>query len=67
MASLSEVISHYTSDIFAQSTLLVDFLKGLTYLHNRRGIIHRDVNPSNLGVVSFNPPRGILLDLDPAT
>ena len=26
MASLSEVISHYTSDIFAQSTLLVDFL-----------------------------------------
>ena len=29
--------------------------------------MHRDVNPSNLGVVSFNPPRGILLDLDSAT
>ena len=57
----------YTSDIFAQSTLLVDYLKGLNYLHNQKGVMHRDVNPNNLGVVSADPPRGILLDLDSAT
>ena len=67
MGSLLDVISLYTSDVSAQSTLLVDYLKGLTYLHDEKGVMHRDVNPNNLGVVSFDPPKGILLDLDSAT
>ena len=67
MASLSDVIDVYTSDISAQSALLIDYLKGLTYLHDQKGIMHRDVNPNNLGVVSFHPPRGVLLDLDSVT
>ena len=29
--------------------------------------MHRDIKPSNLGVLSFSPPRGIILDLDAAT
>ena len=67
MGSLLDVIGLYTSDIYAQSTLLVDYLKGLTFLHDEKGVMHRDVNPNNLGVVSFDPPRGVLLDLDSAT
>ena len=66
MASLSDVIDLYKSDISAQSALLVDYLEGLTYLHDQKGVMHRDIKPNNLGVVSFDPPRGILLDLDSA-
>ncbi len=29
--------------------------------------MHRDIKPLNLGVLSFNPPRGVILDLDAAT
>ena len=67
MGSLLDAMNLYSSDVFAQSTLLVDYLKGLTYLHDQKGIMHRDVSPKNLGVLSFDPPRGILLDLDSAT
>ena len=30
-------------------------------------MIHRDINPGNLEVTIFNPPQGIILDLDSAT
>ncbi len=48
-------------------TLLIDFLKGLKYLHDEKGVIHRDINPDNLGVVSLDPPHGVLLNFDAAT
>ncbi len=67
MGSLKEVINLCRSDVSAQITLLVDYLKGLTYPHEEKGVMHRDINPNNLGVVSFNPPKGIILDLDSAT
>ncbi|MCJ1465106.1 hypothetical protein MMC07_003722 [Pseudocyphellaria aurata] len=66
MASLYDVINLYESDISAQYTLLRDFLEGLRYLHDDKGIMHRDVKPANLGVI-FTPLRGVLLDLDAAT
>ena len=67
MGSLLDIMNLYSSDISSQCTLLIDYLKGLTYLQNQKGVMHRDVSPKNLGVVSFDPPRGILLDLDSAT
>lgn len=67
MGSLSEVMSYYTADVAAQVTLLHDYLKALSYLHDEKRVMHRDVNPNNLAVLSSDPPRGILLDFDSAT
>lgn len=67
LGSLSDIMDRNTADVFAQLTLLADYLKGLAYLHDQRRVMHRDVNPNNLGVVTMNPQRGILLDLDSAT
>lgn len=36
-------------------------------MHAVKGMMHRDIKPNNLGIVSINPPRGIILDLDTAT
>lgn len=49
------------------NTLLRDYLQGLGYLHEYKGVMHRDVNPNSLRVVFFDAPNGILLDLDSAT
>ncbi|KAI4191735.1 MAG: hypothetical protein LQ348_003444 [Seirophora lacunosa] len=47
--------------------LLRDWLKGLNHLHTEKALMHRDINPNNLGIVESNPPRGVILDLDSAT
>lgn len=67
IASLTDVISQYTLDVSAQIILLIGYLKGLAYLHDEKSVMHRDVNPNNLGVLSFDPLQGVLLDLDSAT
>lgn len=67
LASLEDVILAFRVNLAASITLLIDYLQGLVYLHNSKGIMHRDIKPSNLGVLSFSPPRGIILDLDAAT
>ena len=63
--SLANVLKIYTPDSDAQQTLFADFTRGVAYLHSK-DIMHLDIKPGNLGVVSFDPPKGVLLDLDTA-
>lgn len=42
--------------------LLEQVLKGLVCLHVRNWV-HRDLKPTNLGVVSIDPPKAVILDL----
>ncbi len=66
MASLYTVVTAYDVDLAARVTLSVDYLKGLSFLHNK-GIMHRDINPNNLAVTSLCEPKGLIIDLDAAT
>lgn len=66
MASLGTVLVSHEVDASAVLSLSVDFLNGLSFLHNK-GIMHRDINPNNLAVTSFNDIRGVIIDLDSAT
>ncbi|MCJ1243493.1 hypothetical protein MMC30_000690 [Trapelia coarctata] len=50
-----------------QVTLFRQYLNGLSFLHDEKGVMHRDIKPNNLGVVTLNPPVGVILDLDSAT
>jgi serine/threonine protein kinase len=61
------VIHACTPDFAAKLTLFADYLSGLSYLHDQKGVMHRDISPGNLAVVSFDKPKGIILDLDSAT
>lgn len=47
--------------VLLPNTLLRDYLQGLGYLHEYKGVMHR------VRVVFFDAPNGILLDLDSAT
>lgn len=49
-----------------RAILLKQWLEGIAFLHTR-GLIHRDINPNNMVVVSRRPPRGVLIDLGAAT
>lgn len=66
MASLSTLLGSYRFDLSTKLILLVDYLKGLSFLHDE-GIMHRDINPNNLAVTSLDDPTGIIIDLDSAT
>lgn len=66
VASLSRLVGAYEFDLSTKSILLVDYLEGLAFLHEK-GIMHRDINPNNLAVTSFNDPKGLIIDLDSAT
>ncbi|KAI4120563.1 MAG: hypothetical protein LQ341_007530 [Variospora aurantia] len=50
-----------------QMYLFQDWLRGLDWLHTRKGMMHRDINSNNLGVTKSKPPRGVVLDLDSVT
>lgn len=67
VASLSDVIRAYTPDDAAKLALFADYLSGLSFLHDQKGIMHRDISPGNLAITSLHNPRGILIDLDSAT
>ena len=49
----------------ARIALLEQVLKGLVCLHDQ-GWVHRDLKPTNLGVVSMEPPKAVILDLGQA-
>ena len=66
-ATLDDVADAHHISLAAQIALLIDYLQGLVFLHDIKGIMHRDIKPANLGVRSFDPPRGVILDLDAAT
>lgn len=66
-ATLEDVADTHHISLAAQIALLIDYLRGLVFLHDTKGIMHRDIKPANLGVRSFDPPRGVILDLDAAT
>ena len=57
----------YSLNLPAQIALLIEYLRGLVYLHESKGIMHRDIKPNNLGVLSFSLFKGVILDLDSAT
>ena len=60
------MIGTYTLNVSAKLTLFNDYLKGLSFLH-QKGIMHRDINPNNLTVTSLDDPKGVIIDLDSAT
>lgn len=47
-------------------TLSCQYLDGLSYLHDKKSVLHRDIKPTNLGLATVNPPWGIILDVDNA-
>lgn len=65
--SLTDLINSYQTDLQAMIKLAADYLKGLTYLHEEKGVMHRDMNPNNLGIKTINPASGVILDMDAAT
>ena len=67
VASLARLLGDYQFDFEAKVTLTIDYLSGLSYLNDELKVMHRDINPNNLAVTSFDSPKGIILDLDAAT
>ena len=53
--------------VTTQVTLFRQFADGLAFLHDEKSVMHRDIKPSNLGIVTWNPPVGVIFDLDSAT
>ena len=67
MATLADVLDKFQLDAGAKLILFTDYLRGLSFLHEQKGVMHRDIKPANLAIVSFLHPKGIIIDLDDAT
>lgn len=66
IANLREIIDFYIPDTAAKLALLADYLSGLAYLHDEKGVLHRDLSAGNLAFTCLDNPKGIILDLDSA-
>ena len=62
-----EIADQKKVSLACQVTLFRHYLKGLSFLHDEKGVMHRDIKPANLGVVTLNPPVGVVFDLDAAS
>lgn len=54
-------------DFDAKIAILTDCLSGLSYLHDQKHIMHRNISPSSIAIVSFDNPKAVITDLDLAT
>lgn len=43
------------------------YLDAFSFLHIQKQVMHRDIKPSNLGIVTLNPPTGVVWDLEDGT
>ena len=66
-ATVSALLGEYIFDLKAKLHLVRDYLNGLAFLSGQKGVMHRDIKPDNLAVMSLDQPKGIILDLDAAT
>lgn len=46
---------------------MYDYLRAVSYLHDEKKVMHRDIKPLNLGVATLNPPTGVIFDFDSVT
>ncbi|MCJ1381214.1 hypothetical protein MMC17_004323 [Xylographa soralifera] len=62
--TLRDIIPTHQTGIKTKIALLSDYLCGLSYLHEQKNVMHLDISPGNLAVMSLNNPKGIIIDLD---
>lgn len=67
IATLYQLVEQYDVNLVIKKALFRDYIRGLSYLHDEKKIMHRDINPNNLGILSLGDPKGIIIDLDSAT
>ena len=62
--TLRDIIPTHHTGIKTKIALLSDYLCGLSYLHEQKMVMHLDISPGNLAIMSLNNPNGIIIDLD---
>jgi len=65
--TLFDLASQQKLAVATQVTLFRQYLDGLSFLHEEKGVMHRDIKPNNLGIVGLVSPRAVIFDLDSAT
>lgn len=63
---IKDVIPTHQVGINTRIALLSDYLCGLAFLHEKKGVMHLDISPGNLAITSLEDPKGIIIDLDAA-
>ncbi|TKA70468.1 hypothetical protein B0A49_11648 [Cryomyces minteri] len=65
-STFAELVRRDTSrDTDCNMAFFQQILQGVAFLHRHRWM-HCDIKPANLGLVSLNPPRAVILDLGQA-
>ena len=64
--SLADLVGEYDFNEAAQVNLICDYLNGLSFLHEQKLIMHRNLCATNLCVVSLQNPRGLIIGLNEA-
>ena len=64
--TLRKVIDSNNATTTERLCLFVEMLKGLAYMHNI-GLMHRDIKPGNIAIVSRSPPHAMFIDFGHST